>query len=361
MKLLVLTALVGLAAAKPTPTWNHEIVVVGRADDPASKPAVTDQASIGFATLNGGTTGGLGGAVTTASTLAEFTAAVGEKNTAPGIVFVKGVIEGSAKVRIGSNKTIVGLPGSRLKGIGLHFRRQKNLILRNIVSSFVPAANGDALTIDGSTNVWVDHCEFFSVKGSEKDKDVYDGLVDLTHGSDFVTISHTSFHDHWKGSLVGHSDSNADQDRGKLRVTYANNHWRNIGSRGPSLRFGTGHIFNSFFEGPMYSAVNTRMGAQVLVESNVFRNVEQPVTSIDSKQQGYAVVVDTDLGGAPNRAPGGSFSAAAVPYKYTLLGSSRVAAAVPQDVGAILTFEPMAAGNETTTPHAKRAQTTRIW
>jgi pectate lyase len=48
------------------------------------------------------------------STLAELTAAVGEKNTAPAIVFVKGVIEGNAKVRIGSNKTIIGLPGSSM-------------------------------------------------------------------------------------------------------------------------------------------------------------------------------------------------------------------------------------------------------
>jgi pectate lyase len=90
-----------------------------------------------------------------------------------------------------------------LTGIGLLFRKQKNLIIRNIVSSSVPASNGDALTIDvsnplvrsvartdsvqASTNVWVDHCEFHSVKGN--DKDFYDGLVDVTHGSDFVTIS----------------------------------------------------------------------------------------------------------------------------------------------------------------------------
>ena len=50
--------------------------------------------------------------MTTVSTLAEFTAAVSEKNAAPVIVFIKGVISGSAKVRVGSNKTILGLPGA---------------------------------------------------------------------------------------------------------------------------------------------------------------------------------------------------------------------------------------------------------
>jgi pectate lyase len=63
-----------------------------------------------------------------------------------------------------------------------------------------------------------------------------------------LTLVSTYFHDHWKTSLVGHSDKNADEDRGHLRVTYANNHWKNCGSRGPSLRFGTGHIYNSFYE-----------------------------------------------------------------------------------------------------------------
>ena len=50
--------------------------------------------------------------MTTVSTLAQFTAAVAEKNTAPAIVVIKGVITGSAKVRIASNKSIIGLPGS---------------------------------------------------------------------------------------------------------------------------------------------------------------------------------------------------------------------------------------------------------
>ena len=37
----------------------------------------------------------------------------------------------------------------------------------------------------------------------------------------------------------------------------------------------------------MQSAINTRMGAQVLVESNAFRNVTHPIMSTDSKEPGY--------------------------------------------------------------------------
>jgi pectate lyase len=43
------------------------------------------------------------------------------------------------------------------------------------------------LLMQQSTNVWVDHCEFYS--GPTDDKDYYDGLVDVSHAADFITIS----------------------------------------------------------------------------------------------------------------------------------------------------------------------------
>ncbi|KAL2132419.1 hypothetical protein VTI74DRAFT_3817 [Chaetomium olivicolor] len=330
MKFLALASLLALTAATPTPTQPESGI-----PRLAKRATISDAANLGYATLNGGTKGGAGGTVTTVSTLAQFTAAVNEKNTAPAIVVVKGIIEGNEKVRIGSNKSIIGLPGSGFKGVGLHFRRQSNLILRNIVSSFVEADNGDGLKIEESTNVWVDHCEFHSALVD--DKDFYDGLVDSSHGSDFITISHTYFHDHWKASLVGHSDNNAADDKGKLHVTYANNYWKNCNSRGPLFRFGTGHIYNSYYEN-MSTAINSRMGAQVLVQSSAFKNVTFPITSRDSKEVGYATAIDNDLGGGTNDCPAGNMSPTSVGYSYTLLGSGAVAAKVPKEAGAILTF-----------------------
>lgn len=61
---------------------------------------------------------------------------------------------------------------------------------------------GDAITINESSNVWVDHCD---LSGDETvGKDTYDGLVDLSHAADFVTISHTYFHNHVSASSKGH-------------------------------------------------------------------------------------------------------------------------------------------------------------
>ncbi|KAK3323774.1 pectate lyase B [Cercophora scortea] len=330
-----------VAVASPTETWRRAVKGITLA---AKQAIFSEVATLGYATQNGGTSGGSAGNITTVTTLAQFTAAVDPKNTAPAIVVVSGVITGNVRVNIGSNKTIIGLPGAGFNGVGLQIRNQNNVIVRNIVSSFVKAANGDGLTIQASTNVWVDHCEFYSDLANGKD--YYDGLIDVTHASDFITISHTYFHDHFKTSLVGHSDSNGASDTGHLRVTYANNYWKNCGSRGPSLRFGTGHIYNSFYES-MHSAINTRMGAKVLVESNVFKNVTNPIQSVDSTQVGYAMAVDNDYGGGVDGAPAANVTDASIPYNYTLLGSSHVIATVPSQAGANLAV----AFNGTAVPH----------
>lgn len=89
------------------------------------------------------------------------------------------------------------------------------------------ATSGDAIAVQGVTaqNVWIDHVEAFSDMKSGKvylarpifsmrlliyslEKDYYDGLIDITHGVRYVTVSWSFLHDHYKASLVGHSDNN---------------------------------------------------------------------------------------------------------------------------------------------------------
>ena len=83
---------------------------------------------------------------------------------------------------------------SALEGIGLTLLGQKNIIIRNMAISKVKAAWGDAITINLSKNVWVDHCDLSATR--EGNKDEHDGLVDLSHAADWVTVSHNYFHDH---------------------------------------------------------------------------------------------------------------------------------------------------------------------
>jgi pectate lyase len=225
--------------------------------------------------------------------------------------------------------------------------------MRNLKIAKVLADNGDAIGIQNSKNVWVDHCDLSS--DLTHDKDYYDGLCDVTHASEWVTISNTYFHDHvshnpyntpsyaqltpikWKASLVGHSDSNSAEDTGHLHVTYANNYWSNINSRTPSFRFGTGHIFNNYFYKLGDSGINTRMGAQLLVQSSVFESsATNAIESADSDTIGYAVVQDVVLGGSTNSASKGTLTN--VPYSYSLLGSANVKASVTANAGQKLSF-----------------------
>ncbi|KAI1244953.1 hypothetical protein MGN70_011841 [Eutypa lata] len=326
---LSVSLLAGLAAATPTPTDNDHVdrrTVQKRA-------AITDACNIGFCTQNGGTTGGTGGTTTTVADLASFTAAVGADG--PTVVVLDGAISGAAKVEVTSDKTIIGNPGSSLTGIGLTILGQTNVIVRNMKISKVLADYGDGITIQASSNVWIDSCDISA--DIDHDKDYYDGLIDVVHASEWVTISNTYLHDHWKGSLVGHSNSNGDEDTGHLHVTYAGVWFDNINSRTPMYRFGEGHVFNCFLSNLLDTGINTRAYAQLLIESSAFENPPiKAIFSNDNGGLGGAVVNDVDLGGGENQAPAGMLTS--VPYEYDLLGSANVKSHVTANAGQVLTF-----------------------
>ncbi|KAI6084349.1 polysaccharide lyase family 1 protein [Hypoxylon rubiginosum] len=323
MKYTALSLLVALAAASPLNSLSNRNL--------EARQRASEACTIGYCTQNGGTTGGAGGDTVTVTDVNSLVAAAEKEG--PLTIIVSGAISGSAKVRVAGDKTIYGEPGSSLTGIGLYIRRTSNVIVRNMKISKVPASNGDAIGIDASANIWVDHCDLSGDLSAGKDD--YDGLVDISHGSEWVTVSHTYFHDHWKASLIGHSDGNAAEDQGKLHVTYAGNYFRNTYSRAPLVRFGTVDIVNTFWDSLIASGVNTRMGAQVLIQSSAFRNsCQSAVFFADSEETGYAVLDDVDLGGSLNTAPAGTLTASALPYPaIRLLGSAAVAGTIPGTAG----------------------------
>lgn len=138
--------------------------------------------------------------------------------------------------------------------------------------------------------------------------------------------------------MIGHSDSNEDEDLGALHITYANNHWYNINSRAPSVRFGTVHIINNYWDSLIDTGVNCRMDAQVLVQSSAFENCpEEAIFSDYSDYTGYAVVEDVALGGSENSAPEGTLTPDSLPYDaIEALGSGSVAGSVPGSAGQTL-------------------------
>jgi len=244
---------------------------------------------IAYASLNGGTTGGAGGRVVTVSTGAQLAAEV--KGVTPVIIYVNGTItlantspENVLYVKEVSNISIIG-QNADLNGIGFKVKDSSNIIFQNLkIHHTENSENGDGIEIDGSNNVWVDHCEFYNISPSiEPDKDRFDGLVDVKNASEYVEISWNYFHDHWKGSLVGHSDSQTGDTA--IKVSYHHNYFKNINSRGPLVRFGKVHMFNNYLVDVHETATNSRNGAVVRVDNQVYENCGSGETDPDT---GYA-------------------------------------------------------------------------
>ncbi|RYO86536.1 hypothetical protein DL766_003019 [Monosporascus sp. MC13-8B] len=326
MRFTIAALVATLASASPTKLLSTRNEIARRQ---AAEPA-----PYGYATLNGGTTGGAAGSTVTVSDLSSLKKAA--ESDGPLTIIVSGSISGSDKIRVASDKTIFGESGSSITGVGFYIRRVSNVIMRNLKIAKVDAGNGDAVGIDKSTNVWIDHLDLSGDLSAKKDD--LDGLLDITHAADYVTVSNSYLHDHWKGSLIGHSDSNKKEDTGHLRITYANNHWKNINSRAPSIRFGTLHIVNNYYDGLISTGVNARMGAQVLVQSSAFANCpEKAIFFADSDSTGYAVVDDVDLGGSKNSVPEGKLTPSSLPYPaIKVLGSANVASSIPRTAGQTL-------------------------
>ncbi|KAK4238619.1 polysaccharide lyase [Achaetomium macrosporum] len=239
----------------------------------------------GFAKDNpiGSTTGGKGGATVTVDNAGDFQTAV--TGNEPKVILVKGELNLTARAKIGSNKSVIGVGSTaHITGKGLDVVDASNVIIRNLKISFIQ--DNDCITIRNSTRVWVDHNEFTS--DISKGPDFFDGQVDIVRGSDWITVSWNYFHDHWKSSLVGNDATFRDIDFGHLHVTYHHNYWRNEGTRGPAGRFGHQHIYNNLYVDFLYQAIHSRSDNQVLVEGNVFRGKTREALS------SYGLVIPED-------------------------------------------------------------------
>lgn len=283
---------------------------------------------VGYATLAGGTTGGAGGPTVTVSTWSELVAEAGKKT--PVIIQINGIIQGSGQVTVRNDKTIVGIgANSGINGGGFKVSHYNNVIFRNLKIS--NPVGVDAIGVQDAQHIWIDHNEMWSDRAH--DIDYYDGLLDITHASDYVTVSWNKIHDHWKTSLIGHDDGNASEDTGHLTVTYHHNEFYNVDARAPSIRFGTAHIFNNYYHDNV-NAVHSRMGAQVLVEGNQFTNVTTPIkTTTLSVTDGYALERGNiyTACGPLNITQVGTFTNP--PYAYSLDPASSVATIVSANAG----------------------------
>jgi len=308
---------------------------------------------VGFATQNGGTTGGTGGTTVTASTYADLKKYAESADRL--VILVKGTITNGAaggQIRVKANKSILGVGSTAfLQGVGIDIGSQNNVIVRNLkmtlVGTTTPASvnGGDVISIYGtSKNVWIDHCELYSEDPSvQTDKDKYDGLLDIKGQTGFITLSWNYLHDHHKGGLVGAADDDLYADR---KVTMHHNHYSKVLLRVPMYRGSTGHFFNNYVSGAK-DATEIRAGTCVRVEKNYYESLNYSIYTPSDSPGKTERIDNVEVKHASRAYPGAC--TADIPYAYaTALTSvtNDVKTIVPQyaGVGKITTDGAVAIG-----------------
>lgn len=231
----------------------------------------------GFATQNGGTTGGKGYSEVTVDNVSDLKSYAKAGNK---IIYVKpGTYMGP--VEVGSNVTIYGYQGAIIaqpaSGSAMKLSGSKNVIIRNLKFKGAGAHDDDdedCLQVNHeSKNVWIDHVDIY---------DGHDGNLDITNASDYVTISWTKFSytsastGHQFSNLIGNSKTKTT-DRGHLNVTFHHTWWADgVVERMPRVRFGKVHVANNLFDSKNASyCVRAAIEADIRIERNVFIGVQK--------------------------------------------------------------------------------------
>ena len=181
----------------------------------------------------------------------------------------------------------------------------------------------DLISIKGASRVWIDHCSFsdgqtlaktlpniYAIPYDQPEQKItpHDGLLDITNGSNFITVSNSHFFNHDKAMLIGGSDK-SPIDQGKLNVTYRHNFFEGLRQRQQLVRYGQVHSYNNYFVGsktdPQYAfayAFGLGAEAKLYSENNVFEiaGLDQPARLVSFFVAGTALRdVGTLLNGKP--------------------------------------------------------------
>jgi pectate lyase len=224
--------------------------------------------------------------------------------------------------KVAANKTIVGVGTSgRITGSGLNVSKVSNVIIQNLTFT---GSNDDAINVEYSTQVWIDHN---TISGAS------DGGLDIKRASNNITVSWNRAHNQNKNMLLGHSDDNASEDSGKLKVTYVHNWFDGTTQRNPRVRFGNPvHVLNNYFSNVSSYGVASTENAGVLVEGNYFENVKDPY-HLGEGDSGPGSLVARNNHKVNSGAGQTGGSVASIPYSYTSDTPSNVKSIVMAGAG----------------------------
>ncbi|PXY46943.1 pectate lyase family protein [Flavobacterium hydrophilum] len=319
-------------------------------------------------------TGGGTPTVSNTITVSTYTAlknALNSTTTANSVILVSGVIDCVYTSVQLNNKTIIGLPGAKLRntqitvgdvtlsknnsGILYIKPSSKNVIIRNLIFEGPGAYDVDGrdnLTNEG-TDVWVDHCEF---------QDGMDGNFDNKGEADNVTISWCKFtylkapiprnttgfsNDHRFSNLVGSAKDDFNSADGRYSITFKNCYWaEGCKERMPRARNAELHILNCYYKTSISGSLAIGLGGgnnntTCYVENSNF----ETIGSVYQNYSGDGGTVGVAFDGCINRANSVTGIVSKPSYTYTVLPVADVATYVPNaSCGAGATLQVTSSG-----------------
>jgi len=354
----------------------------------AAPTAITERQhapSDGWAAQDGGTRGGALASVAnvyTVSDRAQLAAALAAPAPAR-IVRVAATIDmsegrpfaGSADqarrgvVRIPSNTTLLGVaPGAGFVNASLMVAGVEQVIVRHLAirnpcdvgPQWDPkdGARGnwnsefDGISVRDARHVWIDHNSFTDAPETDdrapvvngKPKQCHDGALDITQGSDLVSVTYNHFAQHEKNMLIGAGDRFTG-DQGRLRITLKGNLFEDVAERSPRVRFGQVHLFNNYYVGDRGRAVyghgysiGAAHASRLISDTNAFDIAGATSCALLVRDPASSPGVFTDSGSILNGQPltgcpyGGDVGWR-VPYTYAALPAQAVAQHVRANVG----------------------------
>lgn len=272
-------------------------------------------------------------------------------------------------VRIPSNTTLVGVaPGAGFVNASLMITGVEQVIVRHLairnpcdVAPQWDAQDGakgnwnsefDGITVRAARHVWIDHNSFTDAPDTDdrapiengKRKQCYDGALDITQGSDLVSVTYNHFAQHEKNMLIGAGDRFTG-DQGRLRITLKGNLFEHVAERAPRVRFGQVHLLNNYYVGERGRAVyghgysiGVAHASRLISDANAFEvagaNTCEQLVRDPARSPGVFVDSGSLLNGQPlSDCPHGGDAGWRVPYPYMALPASQVPAHVRANAG----------------------------
>ncbi|KAJ6568413.1 pectin lyase-like protein [Mycena vulgaris] len=192
-------------------------------------------------------------------------------------------VAGTKPLVVGSNKTLLGKGSAGgIRGKGLKITGANNIIIQNIKIVDINAQlvwGGDALQIDGGSNIWVDS-NYFQHIGRQMVVTGYGAVTKTTFSNNvFEGDSTYSATCNGKLPLLGRFQTALFTGNGD-QITFALNYLYKTSGRGPHVGGTSGyfqnvHVYNNYFG----HAIDPQVGSKILLEGNYFNTVTSPSLS----------------------------------------------------------------------------------